>query len=503
MNSTPQAAALNGAMSGHRVVFCGTLAHSTDQEAVVVLRNTCLGVQHGKIAFLCNKDTLEDNLRSHGFQESEVVHLKERQFLIPGFVDTHLHAPQFSNCGKGLDRGLLEWLDTYTFPTEARFSDLQFAETAYRRVVRRVLLNGTTTGCYFATIHTDATLVLCDIINEFGQRAYVGKVNMNQNSPAFYIEQSTEHSVMETKRFIEEVRKRKYDKITPIITPRFAISCTEDLLKRLGDLAHEYQLPVQTHICETEDEINFVAKLFPSSTNYSDVYDKAGLMTSKTVLAHGIYLTEPEVELVKERKCGISHCPNSNLSIRSGVLDAQKLLQAQVKVGLGTDISGGYHPSMLDAIRTAVFSSNIHHIRHSSTVNGTSASNGSIGVTSNGTCINNNGNGAPDKSKPVADITYSDGSGYDALSVWGAFRLATLGGAKVLGLEDKIGNFEVGKELDALLIDLTTVDSIVDVLPGDSVEDGIEKYLFTGDDRNILSIYVGGKIVYSKSPKSN
>ncbi|XP_052784467.1 guanine deaminase-like [Mya arenaria] len=435
-------------------VMCGALVHSTDAEPLEIMQHKCIGVKEGKIVFIENEDALSEKIKEFGIPQTDITYLKKGQFLCPGFVDTHLHAPQYPNCGKGLDMGLLDWLQTYTFPTEAKFSDLKYADMVYRKAVRRVLRNGTTTGCYFATLHTDATLLLCDVINEYGQRAYVGKVNMNIGSPDFYIESSVEESLSETKRYIEEVKKRNYPHITPIVTPRFALSCCQELMSKLGDLAKAYDLPIQTHICETRDEVRIVGETFPGCESYAAVYDKAGLLTDKMVLAHGIYLSDNEIALIKARNSAISHCPNSNFSIRSGVLDLRRLEEARIKVGLGTDISGGYHPSMLNAIRTAVFVSNIHHIE-------------------------------------------AEHANYKALSVHEAFRLATLGGAKALGLDNRIGNFAVGKDFDALLIDPSADGSHVDVLPDDSFSDSVDKYLYNGDDRNILSIYVAGRKVIS------
>lgn len=292
---------------------------------------------------------------------------------------------------------------------------------------------------------------------DLGQRALVGKVNMNRNAPGFYVERSTQESVAETRRYIETVKRRQYQHITPVITPRFAVSCCDDLMTELGKLAAEFNIPVQTHMCETRDEVALIGSLFPEADNYADVYDKAGLLTEKTILGHCIYLTSSEIDLVKERKCAVSHCPNSNLSIRSGLLDARNLIDHNITMGLGTDVSGGYHPSILDAIRVAVHVSNAHAI------------------------IKENG--------------------YKPLSVRDAFSLATLGGAKTLSVDKVTGNFEVGKEFDALIIDPSATESIVDVFEDDTLEDCFDKFLYTGDDRNITDIFICGKRIDSQNLK--
>lgn len=431
-------------------VLCGTFVHSTEDDPMVVLENHSLGVVGGKIAFFEAADQLDECLRKFHLDRGSVRQLQKRQFVMPGMVDTHIHAPQYLNAGKGLDLGLLDWLKKYTFPTEAKFKDLKFAEIAYRKAVRRVLRNGTTTASYFATIHTDATILLCDIIDEFGQRAHVGKVNVNQHSPDYYTEDTAE-SITETKRFVEAVLAKKYKHITPCITPRFSVTCTRQLLDGLGDLAKSYNLPIQTHICETEEEVLFEREIHHDADHYTHTYDRSNLLTDKTVLAHGIYLTQNELDIIKDRGSSISHCPNSNLSIRSGLLDVRKLINQEIKVGLGTDVSGGYHPSILDAIRTAVHVSNAQAILNSKS--------------------------------------------YQPINVREAFRLATLGGSKAMALDDQIGNFVCGKEFDALVIDPEVPNSPMCLFEGDSITDIVEKFLYLGDDRNITAIYVSGNNV--------
>ncbi|KAM9508878.1 guanine deaminase isoform 4-T4 [Guaruba guarouba] len=301
-----------------------------------------------------------------------------REFFMPGMVDTHIHAPQYSFAGTRVDLPLLQWLTTYTFPTEAKYKDSDFAEEVYTRVVRRTLKNGTTTACYFATIHTDTSLLLAEIIDKFGQRAFVGKVCMDMNDSVPQYKETTEDSVQETERFVQE------------------------------------------------------------------------LLEKKTVMAHACYLSEEELKLFSLRGAAISHCPNSNFSLRSGVLNVQKVLKNNVKLGLGTDIAGGYSASMLDAIRKAMMASNGLQVNK----------------------VNETG-----------------------LTLEEAFQLATLGGSQALGLDDVIGNFEVGKEFDALLINTKASDSPFDLFSADNFEDTLQKFLYLGDDRNISEVYVAGKQV--------
>ncbi|KAK3605569.1 hypothetical protein CHS0354_005873 [Potamilus streckersoni] len=439
--------------SQNRLAFCGNFVHATKEEPLVIRQKCCLGVVDGKIVFFETMDNLEARLEEFMIPKENVTNLKKGQFILPGFVDTHIHAPQYPNAGKGLDLELLDWLQKYTFPAEARYKDQTFANNAYESVVNRVIQNGTTTACYFATIHTDATLLLCDIIHKTGQRALVGKVNMNTNSPDFYIEEKDE-SLTETERFIGSVLYKKYPLITPVITPRFSGSCDRKLLKQLADLGKKYKLPVQSHISENKKEVEYVKKLFPECKNYTDTYYTAGLLTNRTILAHGIYLSSEELFLIKAMGTSLSHCPNSNISIKSGLLDVRGILDLGIKVGLGTDVSGGYSPSMLDAMRSAI------HISKT------------LGI--------------------------QKGDDYNSIDHKEAFMMATLGGCEALGLEEKVGNFVVGKEFDALLIDVNVVGSPLDVFKEDTFEDVVQKFMYLGDDRNIVAVFVAGRLVCDK-----
>jgi len=245
---------------------------------------------------------------------------------------------------------LLEWLHTLTFPQEAMFQDCHYARQVYTKAVARSLRNGTTAACWFATIHLEATKELVKVIQEQGQRAYVGKVNMNQNSPDSLTE-TTASSVADTRAFIEYVQavNRTMDPdltstspplIQPIITPRFAISCTSDLMTQLGKLAEEFKIPIQSHLCENLEEIDLVLSLFPNSTTYTGVYADHGLLNERTIMAHCVHMKDDEWKLVQKTQVGISHCASSNFNIKSGMADVRKMLEMDLKVGLGTDVAG-------------------------------------------------------------------------------------------------------------------------------------------------------------------
>ncbi|XP_006627040.3 guanine deaminase [Lepisosteus oculatus] len=432
-------------------VFRGTFVHSTQNEAVQILEDTVLGVdKEGKISFHGRADEVKQLSETWEFQLSDIRQLKQGEFFMPGMVDTHIHAPQYSYAGTALDLPLLQWLNKYTFPVEKQYRNAKFAEDTYTKVVKRTLKNGTTTACYFATIHTDTSLLLGEIADRFGQRALVGKVCMDRNEAVIDYKESTKESVEETKRFIYELLKRKYPQVKPIITPRFAPSCSEELLHSLGQIAKSNDLHIQSHISENREEVALVKNMFPACSSYTDVYREYNLLTSKTVMAHGCHLTDKELEMFKTSGAAISHCPNSNISLCSGMLDVRRVLKHNVKLGLGTDVAGGYSPSMLDAIRRALDTSKALKIQN---------------------------------------------PGYETVSYKEFFRLSTLGGSQALSLDDTIGNFEVGKDFDAVLISPSVPDSPFDVFESDTTENILEKFLNLGDDRNIVEVYVAGNRV--------
>ncbi|XP_065349672.1 guanine deaminase [Cloeon dipterum] len=427
--------------------FVGLIVHSLgNPDQLDVHENAVLVVKDGKIACLEPEERLPELIEQYQISEANIVKMTKGQFVMPGLVDTHVHAPQYPNVGLGYDKTLLEWLDTYTFPLEASYSDAAFAEKVYQAVVRRTLKAGTTTACYFATIHKDSTLVLARQCAAQGQRALVGKVNMNANSPDNYIE-TTEASVRDTEGFIQEIRALGVARVQPVITPRFAISCDANLMLQLGEIAQKLDVHIQTHISENKGEIEFVKELFPDCKNYAEVYEKAKLLTKKTVLAHGVYLLDEELQLLSKIGTSVSHCPNSNTSLQSGMCDVKRLLKYNVKVGLGTDMSGGYGHSIMDAMRQALSVS---------------------------TCISFNK------------------ENYKPLDFQQVIHLATLGGAEALALDEITGNFAVGKEFDALLVDMNAGPS--DLIKDYSALELLQKFVYLADDRNVKQVYVAGTL---------
>lgn len=444
-------------------LFLGQIVHCKSFSELEIITNGFIAVQNGKIIDVGTKE----NLPTEYLQKFPVTELSATQFLLPGFIDCHIHAPQYPNLGLGLDLPLLDWLNKYTFPLESKFNDVNFAKLVYHTVVKRTLASGTTLATYFATNHKDSSLILAQEAVQQGQRAFVGKVSSDCNCPDFYVEQ-TETSLVDNIAFIENVIQLKSDLVQPIITPRFAISCGRELQNGLSQLARKYNLHIQTHISENLNEIEFVKELY-ASDNYASVYESTNLLTNKCILAHGVHLDDDELKILKKYGTSIAHCPTSNTNLRSGFCDVKRLIDAGINVGLGTDVSAGSSSSILTTIKDTLDVSHSLNFIKKQNIMGT----GRIS------------NANEDQNVQYIPLNYKQ-----------ALFLATLGGAQALALDNKIGNFVGGKDFDALLVDVSIIPiDIFDapVEPTDRLLEQLQKFLYTGDDRNIVKVFVAGK----------
>jgi guanine deaminase len=452
-----------------KTIYLGPFVHSKSLAELDICQSGAIGVdESGVIRFVEREVTLDEVWkRNPGWEDAETVTIDDNGFYFPGFIDTHTHASQHANTGLFGKSTLLDWLQTYTFPMESSFTSLDKAQTIYSNFVSRTLSHGTTTCAYYATIHVPATNLLADICLERGQRALVGRVCMNSDlSPEYYRDASVESSVKDSRASIDYIRSidPKGEIVQPIITPRFAPSCTSDCLTAMGALAAETNSHIQTHISENKNEIALVKTLFPSSQSYTDVYDTHALLTPKTILAHAVHLSAQERATILARGAKISHCPASNTAITSGCAPIRALLNEGHTIGLGTDVSGGFHPSILENVRHAIWTS--RHLSMSSALG--------------------------DAAK---------------LSTEEALYLGTRGGAAVVGLQDRVGAFEVGFEWDAQAVALggrvgsagragAGDDGPVDVFGWESAADRVEKWVYSGDDRNTVAVWVRGRLVH-------
>jgi guanine deaminase len=446
------------AMSGTSLVFQGAVLHSLGLDKLEVLSDATIVVNAtGKIVAMFKSSDEVDQTSIP--EDSQVYSIPPGDLLIPGFVDTHNHAPQWPMRGQGQGLHILDWLEKVTFPHEARFADSVYARKAYESCVDGFLRQGITTASYYASSHAEATRILADVCLAKGQRALVGKCNMDCNAPDSVRDQSAASSLDETLACIEHIRNMDQGGralVQPVLTPRFAICCSSDLLRGLGDIAKSHgDIAVQTHFNEAEQEIQATRELFPQFQSECDLYEHFGLLGSRSILAHCTIMTDYEKDRLKALDCGIAHCPIANMTVGGGFMAAPvaDFLRRGIKVGLGTDSGGGFSSSMLDSIRQAIIASNYREM-------------------------------------------VSEGA-EKALSLGELFHLATLGGAEVLGLQDRIGNFAVGKDFDAALVSSSSeaMSAMTAWETDEPIEITFEKFLMTGDDRNIVQVYVQGRRV--------
>ncbi|KAL0946717.1 hypothetical protein HGRIS_012902 [Hohenbuehelia grisea] len=337
---------------------------------------------------------------------------------------------------------------------------------------------GTTTCCYYGSLHLKATEILADIAHAKGQRAFIGKCNMDspETLPEYYRDQSAEQSLHETRSLIKHIRgfpsHGPHQLVQPIITPRFALGCTREMLTDLGSLANEEpDLCIQTHISENVQEVEAVKEAFPESKTYAGVYDHYHLLRHNTILGHGVHLEDDELTLIKERGAGVAHCPTSNFNLRSGIAHIGKYLDRGIKVGLGTDVSGGFSPSMLTAIRDASVASKVIAFLP------VLCPHASEGVSATST---------------DAQTQFSN----KQLSVATLLYLATLGGAHLCNIHNQVGSFKAGKGFDALLVSVQSDTGNLEVWQEkESLPRMLECFFYCGDDRNIRKVWVQGKLV--------
>ena len=278
--------------------------------------------------------------------------------IMQSFSDMHLHAPQYPMLGMGMDLTLIDWLNTYTFPTEAHFKDPKLAREIYHRLAQELIKNGTTRVAMFSSLHKEATLILMDELEKAGVCGYVGKVNMDRNG-GVDLQESTEESIKSTKEWLKEC---KFEHVKPIITPRFTPSCTNELMEELGKIAKADNLPIQSHLSENTGEIAWVKELHPDCEEYWETYAKYGMWNNKTLMAHCVHSSLRERKAMKDAGVYVVHCAASNNNLISGFAKIKEMVKDGVRVVLGSDIAGGDHLSMFDCVSDTIRASKARDI---------------------------------------------------------------------------------------------------------------------------------------------
>ena len=281
-----------------------------------------------------------------------------KDLILQTFSDMHLHAPQYAMLGMGMDMPLIDWLNTYTFPTEAHFADPEVARPIYKQLAEELVSNGTTRVVMFSSLHRESTLVLMEELEKAGVTGYVGKVNMDRNGGENY-QETTQESMDETVKWIEQC---DFEHIKPVITPRFTPTCTNELMEFLGKLAAEKDLPIQSHLSENTGEIAWVKELHPDCQQYWETYAKYNMWNDRTVMAHCVWSDERERKAIKDAGVWVCHCASSNEDLISGYAPIRVMLDEGVRVVLGSDIAGGDHISMFDNVTASIRASKARRI---------------------------------------------------------------------------------------------------------------------------------------------
>jgi guanine deaminase len=371
--------------------------------------------------------------------------------LMPGLIDLHAHLPQLPNAGLGAGLDLMAWLERYTFPLEREF-DEPTAERVAPAAYRSFAAAGTTTVVLYGAVHESSLDVSFRTAERHGIRAVIGKVMMDRLRYTASVEDHDvlELSLSQTADLIARWHGRDRGRLRYAVTPRFAVSCSAEMLRRSAELARATGTYWQTHLAEDRREVAEVARLFPDALDYTDVYDRAGALGPAAILAHAVHLSDREVERIVAAGARLVHCPSSNLFLSSGAMPLSRYLEAGICIGLGTDVAAGPELSMFSVMRAGAYTQSA--------------------------------------------LRTMRGETRPALTPLDWLRLGTLEGARALGLEAEIGSLEAGKDADFVSVD----PSVTSPLPGqqmDEPSDLMSRLIFRTHPEMICGAWVRGRLL--------
>ncbi len=417
----------------HRLIgYRARILNPVSAEDVVDLRDGLLIVDDkGKIVS-CSSFL---HAKQNGFK-GKIVDLR-RYVIIPGLVDCHLHLPQLDCRGKH-GATLLDWLNRYIFPAEAAFKDLRIVDDIGKRFFKKLILNGTTTAGIYVTVHAPATDYSFKLAKACGLRTIMGKVMMDQG-PIGALREDTKTSLRESEDLAAKWHMSAGGRLRYAFTPRFAPTCSRELLSEVGKIISNSDVYLQSHIAETKEENAKVMQLFPEFPDSFSIFENTKCASPRTILGHAIYLSDDEYKRMAQTGTKIAHCPTSNFFLKSGWMPLLRVERAGVDYGFGTDIGAGTSMSVFTEMRHA-------------------------------------------------DYTQLNTS----ISPVKAFYVATMGGAKVFSMEKEIGNFQSGKWADFVVLDIKQIDYHYR-LSELSTDEILSLLMYRGDGRVVKSTYVGGK----------
>ena len=417
-------------------IYHADIVYSGSRDELIVRKDSYIAVENGVVKQICGQLPEEyagAPLTDYG-----------NSVMIPAFSDLHVHAPQFPQRGLGMDLLLADWLNTYTFPQEARFADPGYAAEVYQAFLDSLVENGTFHACVYGTIHREATSRLLECMEKRKLRAFVGKVNMDIQSPDYLCETADE-SLRETELFLEQYSANRFAK--PIITPRFAPTCSFDLLEGLGRLGKKYRTGMQTHLVESKWEAAEAVRLNPGCTCDTQIYEKAGLLENGPVIAaHFIFPSDEDIRILKQYGGYAVQCPDATVNVIAGIMKTASLADAGVHLGLGSDIAGGHLPGIYTQAARSVQLSKLKAFYE------------------------------PEENRSIPFAH--------------AFYMATKAGGALFG---NVGSFEPGYAFDALVIrDFS--DTFREIRP----EETVERFCYTGNSADILAGFIGGENVLAR-----
>ena len=398
-------------------------------------------VKDGLIEHVGNYTALKDTLVA---KQARLIDYSGK-LIMPGFFDTHVHFPQTEMIG-AYGEQLLEWLQTYVYPTEKKYSDAAYAEERAAFFLHELLRNGTTTALVFTTVYPQSVDAFFGEAEKLNLRMIAGKVLMDRNAPAYLLD-TPQSAYSDSEVLIKRWHKR--GRLLYAITPRFAASSTPEELRLAGELKKKYpDVYVQTHLGENRAEVAWIHELYPENSDYLDVYKQYGLTGSRSLFAHAVHVTPGEIKTLAQTDSAVAFCPTSNLFLGSGLFRMHDFKKAGIRIGMGTDVGGGTSLSMLTTLNEAY---------------------------------------------KVMQLQQQK------LSPLEGFYQLTLGGAQALSLQDKLGNFSQGKEADFVVLNwaATDVQKLRIARPW-NLEDRLFALAIMGDDRNVAATYIMGKAAYKQ-----
>lgn len=424
-------------------IYKGIIANPALENAVRIYRNGALCVDaKGNIIEIANFEDIKVK-----YPESEIIDFGKNTIL-PGLIDLHTHLPQYEAVGCGAGQ-LIDWLNNYTFPLESKFENEDYARSKSDAFFSDLIKNGTTTAFVYTSSQKTAACEAFKSAAKTDLRIFMGMSLMDMNAPDNLIKIASKN-IADMRELANCWHKANNGKINYVVTPRFAGSCSLELMKRAADFAKSENLMIQTHLSENKNEINMIQKLFPDFIDYTHIYEECGLITDKTILAHCIHLSEREIKSIKEKGAIIAHCPCSNRFLASGIMPLKKYINNDMKIGLGTDVSGGYSLSVLHEAKEAIENSKLYSVW------------------------------SEDTSMLIEPEE--------------AICLATIRAAKSIGLDNIIGSFDFNKKADFIVIDTEkTINRSGFEL---SDRDILSKILYILNTEKTKFVFIDGKAIF-------